>query len=102
MIRVAREPRAVNPRWARSFPKWCKAKFSMSERTMTCYGFEDALPFRALRDMEVRYFFPAFAARSCSAIVTTRSISSQGAGFPVQISNCRAAWCTNISIPGMI
>ena len=49
-----------------------------------------------------RYFFVAFAARSCRAIVTTRSISSQGAGFPVQISNCRAACCTNISIPGII
>jgi predicted transcriptional regulator len=29
-------------------------------------------------------------ARSCIANRTTRSISSQGAGFPVQISNCRA------------
>src|SRR5439155_3245622 len=48
-------------------------------------------------------FFAAFfaAARSCRVMVTTRSISSQGAGLPVQISNCRAAWCTNISTPGM-
>src|SRR5260370_8242943 len=40
-------------------------------------------------------------ARSCSAIVTARSISPAGAGLPVQISNCRAACCTNISTPGM-
>src|SRR5277367_5856610 len=40
-------------------------------------------------------------ARSCCASRTTRSISSQGAGLPVQISNWRAAWWTNISIPGM-
>ena len=41
------------------------------------------------------------AARSCCAMVTTRSMSSHGAGFPVQISNCRAAWWTNISMPGI-
>src|SRR5207245_1024620 len=35
------------------------------------------------------------------ASVTTRSMSSQGAGLPVQISNWRAAWWTNISIPGI-
>jgi hypothetical protein len=46
--------------------------------------------------------FDAEFARSCKASKTTRSISSQGAGLPVQISNWRAAWWTNISIPGMI
>jgi hypothetical protein len=29
--------------------------------------------------------------RSCSAMVTARNMSSAGAGFPVQISNWRAA-----------
>ena len=44
-----------------------------------------------------RYFpplfslFPFLAARWARVKLTTRSISSQGAGFPVQISNCRAA-----------
>jgi hypothetical protein len=37
------------------------------------------------------YFLPFFEARSCKALVTTRNISSHGAGFPVQISNWRAA-----------
>ncbi len=32
------------------------------------------------------------AARSCRAMAATLSMSSQGAGFPVQISNWRAAW----------
>ncbi len=30
---------------------------------------------------------------------STCRMASIGAGFPVQISNCRAAWCTNISAP---
>jgi len=42
------------------------------------------------------FFFPAAVAtrvaRSCKASDTTWSMSSWGAGFPVQISNCRAAW----------
>jgi hypothetical protein len=33
--------------------------------------------------------------------MTTRSISSSGAGLPVQISNWRAPCCTNISTPVM-
>jgi hypothetical protein len=51
-------------------------------------GLEVGLP-------EEDYFFLAeflAAARSWRAIATTRNISSQGAGLPVQISNCRAAW----------
>src|SRR5712692_4231385 len=66
---------------------------------------------RRLPANQVYFFFVPFlaaflaaffaAARSCRVMATTRSISSQGAGLPVQISNCRAAWCTNISTPGM-
>jgi len=37
--------------------------------------------------------------RFLSSNSTTRCISACGAGFPVQISNCRAPCCTNISIP---
>src|SRR5260370_36530306 len=40
-------------------------------------------------------------ARSCSAIVTARSISPAGPGLPGQNSKCRAARCTNISTPGV-
>ena len=40
---------------------------------------------------ELLLLFPVFAARSSISLATTRSISSQGAGLPVQISNCRAA-----------
>src|SRR5271165_5183445 len=41
----------------------------------------------------VRLHFPLAlrCARSCKPSTTTRNISSQGAGLPVQISNCRAA-----------
>jgi hypothetical protein len=41
-------------------------------------------------------------ARSCMESSTTCSMSSCGAGLPVQISNWRAAWWTNISMPGTI
>jgi len=41
------------------------------------------------------------AALSCRAMVTAPSMSAAGAGLPVQISNCLAACCTNISIPGI-
>jgi len=40
-------------------------------------------------------------ARRRSSCSTTRSISCSGAGLPVQISNCRAPCCTNISTPLM-
>ena len=44
---------------------------------------------------------PAASAAWRSECRTTRSISSSGAGLPVQISNCRAPCCTNISTPVM-